>query len=162
MAKLDLSLTDEELNEYLKEERTIRLATASQDGTPQVVPLWFVWMDGVVFMNSTVGNVTVRNLERSPAAAGVVDDGPTYEELRGVILRGKVEWAADDPRLEEVKRTWSEKYMGGGPVPYDRWKGRLWFRLEPQEISSWDFRKIPEARARTKAEAGMSAGNAGG
>ena len=59
MAKLDLSLTDDELDRFLAEQRTIRLATATQDGRPQVVPLWFVWLDRVVFMNSTLGNMSM-------------------------------------------------------------------------------------------------------
>jgi nitroimidazol reductase NimA-like FMN-containing flavoprotein (pyridoxamine 5'-phosphate oxidase superfamily) len=157
MAKLDLSLTDEELTAYMRRERTIRLATASPDGRPQVVPLWFVWIDGTVFMNSTLGNVSIRNLQVNPRATGTVDDGGPYEELRGVVIEGLVEWAQDDPRLDTVKATWSTKYMNGGPVPYDRWKDRTWFRLLPERVTSWDFRKIPEAKARAKAEAEAAA-----
>jgi PPOX class probable F420-dependent enzyme len=159
MAKLDLSLTDDEVTAYLGTERTIRLATASPDGRPQVVPLWFVWIDRTVFMNSTLGNVSIRNLQANPRATGTVDDGGPYEELRGVVIEGPVEWATDDPRLDEVKDAWSRKYMDGGPVPYDRWKGRTWFRLLPERLTSWDFRKIAEAKVRAKAaaEAGATA-----
>jgi PPOX class probable F420-dependent enzyme len=153
MGKLDITLTDDELHGFLAKQRTIRLATASPDGRPQVVPLWFVWIDGIVFMNSTQGNVSIRNVEANPRATGAVDDGEPYEELRGVVIEGAVEWANDDPRLETVKETWSNKYMHGNPVPYDRWKGRRWFRLLPERVTSWDFRKIPEAKARAKAEA---------
>ena len=147
MAKLDLSLTAPELESFLSGQRTIRLATATPTGQPHVVPLWFVWVDRTVFMNSTLGNVTIQNLERNPAATGSVDDGEAYEELRGVLVQGRVEWAAGDPRLEAVKEAWSKKYMGGEPPPYDRWKNRVWFRLAPHRIASWDFRKIPAARA---------------
>jgi nitroimidazol reductase NimA-like FMN-containing flavoprotein (pyridoxamine 5'-phosphate oxidase superfamily) len=157
VAKLDLALTPSELRAFLHEQRTIRLATASPTGQPHVVPLWFVWVDGTVFMNSTLGNVTIRNLQRNPAATGSIDDGDVYEELRGVLVQGKVEWAADDPRLDEVKAAWSAKYMGGAPPPYDRWKNRIWFRLAPRRISSWNFRKIPEAKAKARARSGKAA-----
>jgi PPOX class probable F420-dependent enzyme len=157
MGKLDITLTDDELHGFLAKQRTIRLATASPDGRPQVVPLWFVWIDGIVFMNSTLGNVSIRNLQRNPRATGSVDDGGPYEELRGVVIEGSVEFTADDPRLESVKQAWSEKYMNGGPVPYDRWRDRMWFRLSPQRVTSWDFRKIPAAKARARAEAEAAA-----
>ncbi len=152
MAKLDLSLTPEEMKAFLTAQRTIRLATCGGKW-PQVVPLWFVWIERTVFMNSTLGNVTIRNLQRDPRATGTIDDGESYGELRGVLLQGTIEWADGDPGLESVKQAWSEKYMGGNPVPYDRWKNRLWFRLLPERITSWDFRKIPEAKARAKAQA---------
>jgi len=152
VAKLDLSLSPDELESFLAGQRTMRLATATPRGRPHVVPLWFVWVDGTVFMNSTLGNVTIRNLQRNPVATGSVDDGDVYEELRGVLVQGEVEWAADDPRLETVKHAWSTKYMGGNPVPYDRWKNRIWLRLVPRKLTSWDFRKIPAAKAKARPE----------
>ena len=51
--------------------------------------------------------------------------------------------------------------MGGNPVPYDRWKNRTWFRLTPERITSWDFRKIPEAKARAAAAAASAKGTPG-
>ncbi|MDP8955904.1 MAG: pyridoxamine 5'-phosphate oxidase family protein [Actinomycetota bacterium] len=149
MPKLDLSLTSDEVDAYLAVQRTIRLATVSADGSPHVVPLWFVWVDGVLFMNSTRGNLTVRNAKTKPTATGVVDDGEPYDQLRGVIVRGRIEWGQDE-RQDVVNRTWSDKYLGGSPVPFERWKNRVWFRLIPEHISSWDFRKIPAARANAR------------
>jgi nitroimidazol reductase NimA-like FMN-containing flavoprotein (pyridoxamine 5'-phosphate oxidase superfamily) len=149
--RLDLSLTDDETQAYLSTQRTIRLATCGRAG-PQVVPLWFVWVNRTVFMNSTLGNVTIENLRQDPVAAGTVDDGEAYDELRGVLVQGQVQWANQDPRLETVKEAWSKKYMGGNPVPYDRWRNRVWFRLVPERITSWDFRKIPAAKAKARAQ----------
>ncbi|MGH2546547.1 MAG: pyridoxamine 5'-phosphate oxidase family protein [Actinomycetota bacterium] len=151
MAKLDLSMTDQEREAYLSEERTIRVATVGADGVPHVVPLWFVWHEGIVFLNSTRGNPTVENMLRDGRAAGVVDDGETYDSLRGVVVTGRVEVAEDDRRLPVAERAWSEKYLGGNEPPYRRWRGRVWLRLVPERIASWDFRKIPEARARREA-----------
>jgi hypothetical protein len=88
---------------------------------------------------------------RSGRAAAVIDDGEEYEVLRGATITGRVEEAEDDPRLPRVEREWSEKYLGGEPVPYRRWRNRVWLRLVPERIASWDFRKIPEAKARHEA-----------
>ena len=152
MAKLDLSLTDDERDAYLGEGRTIRVATVDPDGVPHVVPLWFVWHDGTLFLNSTRGNPTVENMLRDGRAAGVVDDGDTYDTLRGVVITGRVEVAEDDPRLPEAERLWSDKYLGGNEPPYRRWRNRVWLRLVPHRVASWDFRRIPDAKARRDAE----------
>jgi PPOX class probable F420-dependent enzyme len=151
--KLDTSLSDEELAEFLVAQRTVRLATLDPDGAPHLIPLWFVWLDGSVFMNTTQGNATVRNLERDARATATVDDGEVYAELRGVVLHGRAVRADDDPRLDEVERRWSNKYVGGNPVPFRRWRNRLFLRLDPERLTSWDFRKIPVARARAEAQA---------
>jgi nitroimidazol reductase NimA-like FMN-containing flavoprotein (pyridoxamine 5'-phosphate oxidase superfamily) len=147
VAKLDLSLSEEEMEGFLREQQTARVATVGPDGLPHVVPLWFVWHDGSLYLNSTLGNPTVENLLRTGTAAAVMDDGETYDVLRGVVLTGTVERLGDEAPAE-VERTWSDKYLGGNEPPYRRWKNRTWLRLVPQQTASWDFRKIPEARAR--------------
>jgi nitroimidazol reductase NimA-like FMN-containing flavoprotein (pyridoxamine 5'-phosphate oxidase superfamily) len=151
MPKLDLSLSPEERDAFLDEQRTVRLATSGRDG-PQVVPLWFVWLDGAMFLNTTDGNRTVVNLVDDPRAAATVDDGFDYGSLRGVVLRGPVRWAAGDPRLDQVRHRWSRKYLDGAPVPFDRWRNRVWLRLDPVDVASWDFRKMEAARRRRDAE----------
>lgn len=153
VAKYDLSLTADELDAFLHDQRTIRLATVAPNGVPHVIPLWFVWVDGQVSMNSTLGNASVRNLESNPVATGVVDDGETYDQLRGVVVRGPIRWR-DAALMDAVNEAWSTKYLAGNPVQFDRWKDRVWFHLVPEHVSSWDFRKIPEARARARADRG--------
>lgn len=150
MGKLDLSLSDQELERYLATQRTVRFATVGEDGTPHVIPLWFVWVDRTVFLNSTLGNTGVENAFRSGIAAATADDGETYDELRGVLLTGRVERADEDPRIPDAERAWSQKYLGGNPVLFGMWRNRVWMRLVPDRIASWDFRKIPEARAKAR------------
>src|SRR5262249_9649709 len=119
VAALDLSLPPAELDAFLRAQGTARVATVDAMGGPQVVPLWFVWFDGELFLNSTRGNVTVRNaLAPGARVAAVIDDGESYEELRGVLLRGTVREAGDDPRLSDVDAEWSRKYLVGNPTPY--------------------------------------------
>jgi nitroimidazol reductase NimA-like FMN-containing flavoprotein (pyridoxamine 5'-phosphate oxidase superfamily) len=151
VARLDVSLTAEELDRFLAVQRTARLATSGPDGTPHVVPLWFVWVDGALFVNTTRGNRSVRNLEANHRAAATIDDGESYDELRGVVLTGPAGEASDDPRLPEVHDAFSAKYFGGNRPHFDQWRHRAFFRLDPEHLTSWDFRKIPEARARRDA-----------
>jgi nitroimidazol reductase NimA-like FMN-containing flavoprotein (pyridoxamine 5'-phosphate oxidase superfamily) len=153
VAKPDLSLTAEELESYLGDQRTVRVATVGPEGGPHVVPLWFVWDRGSLFLNSTLGNPTVDNMLRGGMASAVVDDGDAYDSLRGVVLTGRVVRLGDDAPVD-VERMWSDKYMGGGELPYRRWRNRTWLRLDPDRVASWDFRKIPEARARRRAKEG--------
>jgi hypothetical protein len=156
VSRLDLALPPEDLDGFLRSQRTARVATVRPGGDPHVVPLWFVWHGGALFLNSTLGNPTVENMLRTGRAAAVVDDGESYDVLRGVALTGRVERAEDDPRLPDVERAWSDKYLGGGELPYRRWRDRVWLRLAPERTSSWDFRRIPEARARRAAREASS------
>lgn len=139
-----LRLTPQELNELLTGERTLRAATVSADGWPHVVPLWFVWHDGAIFVNNLKRSKRTRDIEAGSRVALCVDTGEQYAELRGVVLYGRFEPADDDPSLEQVRATFATKYWGGTEVPPTR--SHAWLRLRPERTASWDFRKIPTGR----------------
>ena len=43
-----IAMTPEEVDNFLEQERTCRVATVNGDGSPHVSPLWFVWIDGAL------------------------------------------------------------------------------------------------------------------
>ena len=142
-----IAMTAAEVDEFLAAERTCRVATSGKDGRPHVVPLWFVWDSGALWLTSLVRSQRWTDLMRDPRVAVVVDAGVGYFELRGVELSGEVDPVGDvprtdtrDPLLDKVEQLFAEKYTGGIKVPPD---GRhAWLRLTPEKLVSWDFRKL--------------------
>ena len=142
-----IAMTAAEVDEFLAAERTCRVATSGKDGRPHVVPLWFVWDDGALWLSSVVRSQRWTDLMRDPRVAVVVDTGVAYTELRGVELSGAVVPVGDvprtataDPLLAEPERLFADKYAGGVAAKPD---GRhAWLRLTPEKLVSWDFRKL--------------------
>ena len=153
--RAQLRLTDEELGELLATERTVRAATVSPDGWPHVVPLWFVWRDGVVWINNLRRSRRSRDLQNGSNVALCVDTGVDYGELRGVVIYGRFRPAGDEPALPEVKTAFAEKYWGRSAIP--DLKSHEWLLLRPERIASWDFRKIPSGRDRRLDAGGRAA-----
>jgi hypothetical protein len=142
-----IALSDEERDEFLASQRTCRLATIGSQG-PHVSPVWFVWVEGAIWIHSLCKSQRWTDLEKDPRVAIVVDDGHDYLELRGVEIRGRVEVVGEvprtgepEPRLEPVERAFAEKYTGRTEVGYDG--KHAWLALRPEKIVSWDFRKLP-------------------
>lgn len=143
-----VAMSTDERDAFLRGQRTCRVATVSVGGAPHVQPLWYVWLDGSLWLYSLVRSQRWKDLERDPRLAAVIDAGEDYEELHGVELAGGVEVVGEVPRvgkphadLERVERSFVERYHGGeGRFPHD---GRhAWLRLRPDREFSWDFRKI--------------------
>jgi nitroimidazol reductase NimA-like FMN-containing flavoprotein (pyridoxamine 5'-phosphate oxidase superfamily) len=140
-----LRLTEVELDELLRTERTMRAGTVSPDGSPHVVPLWFVWHGGAMWINNLRRSRRSRDLSAGSRVALCVDTGTDYFELRGAVLYGTPrEAGADDPELEAVRKAFGEKYFYGAEIPDT--KSHVWLTMVPDEIVSWDFRKIPAGR----------------
>lgn len=138
-------MSPEEVDAFLREERTCRVGTVGADGGPHVSPLWFVWDGWALWLNSLTSSQRWTNLARDPRVAVVVDAGEEFTELRGVEINGRAGVVGEVPRtgepvpaLTEPERLFGDKYAGGS-FSYD---GRhAWLRIVPEKIVSWDFRK---------------------
>jgi hypothetical protein len=146
-----IAMTPAELDEFLAQARTCRVASLAPDG-PHVAPLWFVWTGGTVWLSSLVRSQRWTDLVRDPRVAVVVDAGEEYQELRGAEIRGTAVPVGEVPRrgsgdaeLTAPERLFSRKYLGGGTMVHDGRHG--WLRVTPDKITSWDFRKLPPERA---------------
>jgi hypothetical protein len=140
-----IAMGNAELDAFLTEQRTCRVATVSQDG-PHLTPLWYVWDGTGLWLYSVVRSQRWTDISRDRRVAVLVDTGDAYGELRGAELRGAVEIVGEvprtgtpDARLAEPERLYARKYEGAGMMHHT---GRhAWLRLFPDKITSWDFRK---------------------
>ncbi|WP_208325817.1 pyridoxamine 5'-phosphate oxidase family protein [Amycolatopsis arida] len=139
-------MAPDEVDAYLAEQRTCRVATTSEQG-PHVTALWFVWHDRAVWLYSITDSQRWVDLNRDPRVAVLVDSGHDYLELRGVEITGTAEvvgevprTGADQPELAEPEALFARKYFDLDAMPYD---GRhAWLKVTPNKIASWDFRKM--------------------
>jgi nitroimidazol reductase NimA-like FMN-containing flavoprotein (pyridoxamine 5'-phosphate oxidase superfamily) len=139
-----LRLTPEELDLLLDTARVAHVATADAEDGPHVMPLWFVWHDGALWMNSLIRSRRTRDIGHDARVAVCVDAGEQYAELRGVVFYGRFEQATDSTGLQAAKEAFARKYWGGSEVPSIR--SHTWLKLVPDRMVSWDFRLIPAGR----------------
>jgi PPOX class probable F420-dependent enzyme len=104
-------MTDEEWRQFVSDgTRTGKLSTVRADGSPHVVPVWFVLDGDDLVFNTGKATVKGRNLLRDGRVALCVDDDrPPFDY---VVLQGRARISED---LEEV-RHWAgrigARYMG--------------------------------------------------
>ena len=144
-----IAMNADELDGFLGEERTCRLATLGSDG-PHVSPVWFVWDSTALWIYSLTRSQRWTDIARDPRVAAVIDAGHEYAELRGVEFEGVAivvgpvpRTGREDPPCPELatpELLMAAKYRDGGELAHD---GRhAWLRLAPGKIMSWDFRKL--------------------
>ena len=120
---------------YLRRNEIGRLATVSNDGTPHVVPVSYLFRDNSFLIAVDYTTQKLRNLRRNRRTALVVD---TLRPNRGILIQGDAKLIV---RGAEFRRTYSQFYRAFGWVRADPWKeGEAPFvRITPTTKASWGF-----------------------
>lgn len=143
-----IALTDDERRTYLAEALTIILISVGNDGYPHAVPMWFtIGDDGCFYMTTYGRSQKTLNLRRNPKAALLVESGTSYDQLKGVLVRGTAAVLDDQALCVDVLTRIHAKHMGGlhgdvGDVMRAQARKRVVLKITPDRYASWDHRKL--------------------
>ena len=140
-------MTDAEVDEFLEGRHSMTMSTISGDGSIHSVAMWYGFLEGAVAIESKAKAQKVVNLRRNPTMTMLVEDGETYEELRGVSLMGKGEIVEEPDRIWELGVSVFSRYN----APYTEemkpfvelmLNKRVVVKMNVERIISWDHRKL--------------------
>lgn len=74
---------DPKVRHRLTTESNIWLATVRPNGAPHLAPIWFVWVEGKVYVCTSVDSVKARNLQANPSVSLALENGNAPVVLEG-------------------------------------------------------------------------------
>ena len=105
-------LTDEEIAEFVEQQRTATLASVSAEGQPHLVAMWYAVIDGQIWFETKAKSQKAVNLRRDPRVSVLIESGNTYDSLKGVSFEGKGVVVDDADALWQVGVSIWERYTG--------------------------------------------------
>jgi hypothetical protein len=120
------------------------VATVDPDGSPHVVPLWFVWPEDAVYLSTRRPSRTWSNAGRDSRVSIAIDVGRGWTELAGISILGRAErMQAEHPGMRRPISAWHEKYRsllaGDGFARFAEEVPSLSFlRIVPERLLGWD------------------------
>jgi PPOX class probable F420-dependent enzyme len=139
---------DDEIVDFIDHSRTATMATLSADGKPHLVAMWYAVLDGEVWFETKAKSQKAVNLRRDPTITVMIEDGKTYDTLRGVSIDGRAEIVDSDPDLLlRVGISVWERYTAPytdemKPYVDQMMNNRIAVRVVPSRLRSWDHRKL--------------------
>ena len=147
-----IKMSPEEIGAFLAEQRTVICASNGRDGWPHLMPLWYVLRGGDLWSWTYAASQKARNLERDPRATLQVEAGETYDQLRGVMLRTRVDIDHDTDAVRALGMEIYSRYMevSKGELPGEvaemvarQAPKRVALHFRPEgEPATWDHRKL--------------------
>jgi PPOX class probable F420-dependent enzyme len=145
--RAQVAMTSEEIAAFIPTRRTATLITLGATGHPHAVAMWFAVIDGTLWFETKAKAQKAVNIRRDPRVTVLLEDGFTYDTLRGVSIEGRAEVVDDADALWAVGVNVWERYNG----PYtDEMKPMVEFmlnkrvavRVDAERVRSWDHRKL--------------------
>jgi PPOX class probable F420-dependent enzyme len=140
-----IQLQPDEMAAFVRTHRKAALATIDKDGFPHVVAMNFFEKDGAYWMTSYGKAQKVLNIRRNPKVALMIEEGDSYAELRGVMIRGHCEIIEGE---EAVRQAFADMAAARGATyrrpaaAVDSAPKRVVLKVVPEKIASWDHTKL--------------------
>lgn len=139
----------------------VEMGTTMADGTPHVVPLWFLWRDEAIYVSARRTSSTWRNVERDGRVALSFHRGRRWGELSGAVLYGRADCLSPNhPALHAVMSEWFAKYrrmMDSLRRYAEEVQDPGILRVRPERIAFWDHAAV-DGRSPARRSAGGSRG----
>ena len=145
--RAQIVMSEAEIADFVARSRTGTLATIGPDGQPHLTAMWYGVVDGEIWLETKAKSQKAVNLRRDPRVSFLIEDGDTYDTLRGASFEGLAEIVDDPDAVFRVGVSVWERYTG----PYtDEMKPavdmmmnkRVAVRIVAQRSRSWDHRKL--------------------
>ena len=142
-----ITMTKGETAAFLEQQRTATIATLSPSGMPHLVAMWYAVIEGSIWFETKARSQKAVNLRRDPRITFLVEEGETYDTLRGVSAEGTATIVDDPDALWKVGVSVWERYNGPysdevEPLVEFMLNKRIAVRIDVDRVRSWDHRKL--------------------
>jgi len=145
--RASIVMSEDEIADFVVKSRTGTLATVGPDGQPHLIAMWYAVVDGEIWLETKAKSQKAVNIRRDPRVSFLIEDGDTYDTLRGVSFEGVAE-IVDNPAVSHrVGVSVFERYNGPysdemKPFVEQMMNKRVCVRIIPRRARSWDHRKL--------------------
>lgn len=122
----------------LVKSRQYWIASTRPDGSPHVMPVWGLWLDGVFYFSTGRNSRKARNLAQNPRCVVCSDNS-----AEAVIVEGSVDTVTARDTLEPIFAAYEEKYKMDV-----RSMGEPFYRLSPKVAFGLFEKKFAQSATR--------------
>jgi PPOX class probable F420-dependent enzyme len=145
--RAQIVMSQAEIADFVARSRTGTLATIGPDGQPHLTAMWYGVVDGEIWLETKAKSQKAVNLRRDSRVSFLIEDGDTYDTLRGVSFEGVADIVEDPDAVFRVGVSVWERYTGPysdelKPAVDQMMHKRIAVRIVTRRTRSWDHRKL--------------------
>ena len=90
-------------DKFLRSQKILRLASIDKRGMPHIVPVWYLYKDGVFYVGTNTSTKKARNVKRNPKVSFCIDAG-IRSPIFGVMGRGIAKLILNKKIVSEIAK----------------------------------------------------------
>ena len=141
-------MDEDEVWQFIESQKTVQVCSINKDGSPHLVPMWFVVPGKSIVLVSYTKSQKIRNLMRNPKIAILFEDGDEYENLRGVSINADASLLDDPDEVQSMEKKLIIRNQAGQQaadveeMTRKSSSKKTAIVITPSRIISWDHRKL--------------------
>ena len=91
-------------DEFLKEQKILRLATISKNKTPHIVPVWYMYSAKKFYIGTNTRTQKAKNLKKNNRVSFCIDKGVNAPNIYGVMGQGKSNLILEEEKVKTIAK----------------------------------------------------------
>jgi general stress protein 26 len=91
-------------DEFLTEQKILRLATIDKNKTPHIAPVWYRYSGKKFYIGTNTKTQKARNVMKNNKVSGCVDVGINAPNIYGVLIQGKANLILENSKVKTIAK----------------------------------------------------------
>ena len=98
-------------DEFLKDQKILRLATIGKNKTPHIAPVWYRYSGKKFYIGTNTKTQKAKNVKKNQKVSCCVDVGINTPNIYGVLVQGNANLILDNSKVKVIAKKILLKYF---------------------------------------------------
>ena len=98
-------------DEFLKDQKILRLATIGKNKTPHIAPVWYRYSGKKFYIGTNTKTQKAKNVKKNKRVSCCVDVGVNAPNIYGVLIQGNANLILDNPKVKIIAKKILSRYF---------------------------------------------------
>lgn len=91
-------------DEFLKEQKVLRLATIDKNKTPHIVPVWYMYSGRKFYIGTNTKTQKAKNIKKNNRVSCCIDVGINAPNIYGVMIQGNASLILENKKVKSIAK----------------------------------------------------------
>ena len=98
-------------NEFLKDQKILRLATIGKNKTPHIAPVWYRYSGKKFYIGTNTKTKKAQNVKKNNKVSCCIDVGVNAPDIYGVLVQGNAKIITDNSKVKTIAKKILSRYF---------------------------------------------------